>query len=192
VAFLHRWPNLVAWINGHTHTNDIRPMPDPSGRTGGFWQITTASHIDFPEQARIVEIVDNGDGTMSIFTTMIEHAAPITADHGDLSPLGLASISRELSANNDPRSIAGHLGSTESLNTELAMLAPFDLARAGIGATTTTAPPVTADGGGSSSDDDVPVGALVGGGAAVLAGGVAAAVALRRRGAQVSAGDPES
>ncbi|MCZ7628895.1 MAG: TIGR03767 family metallophosphoesterase [Microthrixaceae bacterium] len=52
VAFLHRWPNLVAWVNGHTHTNEVRPMPDRSGRTGGFWQITTASHVDFPEHAR--------------------------------------------------------------------------------------------------------------------------------------------
>jgi metallophosphoesterase (TIGR03767 family) len=190
VAFLHRWPNLVAWVNGHTHSNEIRPMPDPSGRTGGFWQVTTASHVDFPEQARIVEIVDNGDGTLSIFTTMIEHAAPIAADYDDLSPTGLAAISRELSANNDLTQLAHHVGAAGSLNTELGLAAPFDLARAGIGAAETRSGdprPSTPNG----ADDGVPTGALVGGGAALVAAGVGAAVALRRRG-QVSATEPES
>jgi metallophosphoesterase (TIGR03767 family) len=178
VAFLHRWPNVVAWVNGHTHSNEIRPMPDPAGRSGGFWQITTASHVDFPEQARIVEVVDNADGTLSVFTTMIEHAAPVATDHGDLSPLGLASISRELAANDEPEKIAAHVGTATALNTELLVTAPFDLARAGIGGSERTDqaadPPAPAD-------DDAPVGAIAGAGAAVVVGGVAAAVALRRR-----------
>ena len=30
VALLHRFPNVVLWLNGHTHTNTIRPRPDPA------------------------------------------------------------------------------------------------------------------------------------------------------------------
>ena len=127
VSTLLRYPNVIAWVNGHTHSNSITPMPDPERRSGGFWQITTASHVDFPEQARILEVVDNGDDTLSIFTTMIEHAAPATADYGDLSAAGLAAISRELSANNSIGDIARHVGEVGSLNTELGLAAPFPL-----------------------------------------------------------------
>lgn len=42
----------------------------------GFWEISTASHIDFPQHARILELVDNGDGTLSIFGTLVDHPAP--------------------------------------------------------------------------------------------------------------------
>ena len=38
------------------------------GRTG-FWQINTASHADFPQQSREIEVMDNRDGTLSLFTT---------------------------------------------------------------------------------------------------------------------------
>src|SRR5690606_35243416 len=65
-------PSVVAWINGHTHTNKITPRTRPEG--GGLWEITTASHIDWPQQARILEIADNDDGTLSIFTTMVDHS----------------------------------------------------------------------------------------------------------------------
>jgi len=182
VATLHRFPNVVAWVNGHTHSNSITPMPAPGG-TGGFWQITTASHVDFPEQARIVEIVDNGDDTLSIFTTMIEHAAPATADYADLSATGLAAISRELSANNSPEDITRHVGDVDSLNCELTLPAPFPLRTLhGLDPAATEEPAAaeaprrsaTGDNGGSVA---LPIGI----GAAALAA-VGGAVALRRRG----------
>jgi hypothetical protein len=66
-----RFPNVVAWVNGHTHVNRVNPVPDPTGYTGGFWEITTAAHVDYPEHARIIELVDNRDGTLSIFGTVI-------------------------------------------------------------------------------------------------------------------------
>lgn len=199
VAFLQRWPNIVAWINGHTHTNTVTPVPDPSGRTNGFWEITTASHVDYPEQARIIEVVDNGDATISLVCTMLEHAAPITPDLDDTSALGLASISRELSANDVGVDQLAHLGPVEALNVELALPAPFDLVAAGItgGATSTagSTPPGSTPGGAGGPDDPGgstgSTGVLVGVGAVAVAGAaVAGAVALRRRGDD--AGDPTS
>jgi hypothetical protein len=72
-----------------------------SGRAGGgFWQIVTASHIDWPQQARLIDLVDNRDGTLSLWGTLLDHAAPPVPGRGD-SPANLASISREL-AFNDP------------------------------------------------------------------------------------------
>jgi metallophosphoesterase (TIGR03767 family) len=190
VAFLQRWPNIVGWVNGHTHTNEIGPVPDKSGRTNGFWEITTASHVDYPEQARIVEVVDNRDGTISLICTMLEHAAPLAANPDDTSLLGLAAISRELSANDVGVNLAARLGPLEALNVELGLKAPFDLAKAGITgegalATTGSTPGSTQPGTivvpDTPASSNMPV--LVGSGALVLAGAAAAGVlAVRRRG----------
>lgn len=188
VAFLRQWPNIVGWVNGHTHANTINPVPDPSGRTNGFWEITTASHVDYPEHARIIEVVDNRDGTISLLCTMLEHAAPAKTDYGDLSPLGLASISRELSANDVDVNIAAHLGPPEALNVELGLKAPFDLQKAGItgapGTTVATGAATGRNNGSTPADGSSgPSPALIGGAAvaavAVVAG---AAVAVRQRG----------
>lgn len=94
-AFLEH-DNFVAWFNGHTHVNNIRPHRREGG--GGFWEINTASHIDWPQQARLIEVMDNADGSLSIFCTMIDHQAKRRVDAYD-SVIQLASLSRLLSAN---------------------------------------------------------------------------------------------
>jgi metallophosphoesterase (TIGR03767 family) len=132
VALLHRFPNVVAWVNGHHHVNRVEPRPDPAGRTGGFWDVNTASHVDYPQHARVVELADNGDGTLSIFCTMIEHAGPARVGYDATSPAGLASISRELSANDPQSDREGRRGRPEDLNVELLLPAPFDLRAAGL------------------------------------------------------------
>ena len=125
IAMVLEYPNAVAWLNGHTHINTITPHRNTAG-TGGFWEITTASCIDYPQQQQVVEIVDNRDGTMSIFTTALDHAAPAEWN-GDLSPLGLASLSRELSANDWVELPSMRIGSVMDRNCELLMPAPIDL-----------------------------------------------------------------
>jgi len=102
---LLRFPNVVAWVNGHTHHNAVTPHARPAGAAvgGGFWEINTAAHVDWPQQSRIVELVDNGDGTLSIFGTIIDHAAPTSWPAGPSTPLELAALSRELSVNDPQR-----------------------------------------------------------------------------------------
>lgn len=177
VAFLHRWPNVIGWINGHTHTNEVQAVPDRSGRTGGFWQITTASHVDFPEHARIVEVVDNRDGTLSLVCTMLDHVAPVQADVGATSSFDLAAWSRELAANDVDVNIAHHLGDPSSLNVELVLRAPFDLASAGIDGSTSRAASTRDSEDGGPSPTTIAAGATV----AVAAAAVGGAIALRRR-----------
>lgn len=127
IAMLLETPNVIAWLNGHTHINTITPHQRTSGAPGGFWEITTASCIDYPQQQQVIEVVDNRDGTMSIFTTVVDHASP-AAWNGDLSPVGLASLSRELAANDWVENPTMRQGSPLDRNTELLMPAPFDLA----------------------------------------------------------------
>jgi metallophosphoesterase (TIGR03767 family) len=124
IAMLLRYPNMVLWLNGHTHTNTIRAHPAPQGG-GGFWEVTTASCIDYPQQQQVVDICDNRDGTLSIFTITLDHASPAQWSEGDLSQVGIASLSRELSANDWVATPLALMGSELDRNTELLLPAPF-------------------------------------------------------------------
>jgi metallophosphoesterase (TIGR03767 family) len=113
---------VIAWVNGHTHRNQIWPRPRPGG--GGLWEINTASHIDWPSQSRIIEVVDNRDGTLSLFTTVVDHAGPASyAGHVD-DPVHLAGLARELAANDWHNRGDGYRGAANARNCELLLPAP--------------------------------------------------------------------
>ncbi|WP_027501789.1 TIGR03767 family metallophosphoesterase [Rhodococcus sp. UNC363MFTsu5.1] len=122
VDLLHRFPNVLAWVNGHTHENRITPHPGATAAQG-FWEINTASHIDFPQHARLIEVVDNTDGTLSLLTTLVESDSPYEVRHGDFSQQGLASLYRELSFN-DIHADPELLGGSVDHNTELVLVSP--------------------------------------------------------------------
>ncbi|RFA08828.1 metallophosphoesterase [Subtercola boreus] len=123
VALLLQYPVVVGWLNGHTHLNQILAHTSP---TGGFWEITTASCIDFPQQQQVVEIVDNRDGTLSLFTTVLDHSSPAVPGSGGTST-DLAARSREFAANDWAETPLMRRGSPLDRNTELLVAAPFDL-----------------------------------------------------------------
>jgi metallophosphoesterase (TIGR03767 family) len=128
VAMLASHPACVAWVNGHTHVNTVTAHLRKGGSgPGGFWEITTASCIDFPQQQQTIDVVDNRDGTLSIFTTVLDHDAPVRTSVDDLSQQGLAAWSRELAANDWVATPAMLMGSVLDRNTELLLPAPFDL-----------------------------------------------------------------
>jgi metallophosphoesterase (TIGR03767 family) len=126
---LRATPNVVAFVNGHTHHNAVRPF---RGRHGhGFWQINTAAHIDFPEQAREIEIMDNHDGTLSLFGTILDSGAPIDAPAPGpataFTDTQLGSLARLLAAN-DPQTrdvtSGGGPGPRNARNVELLVRDP--------------------------------------------------------------------
>lgn len=120
--------NVLAHVAGHEHENEVRdhrcvreersPTPGP----GRFIEVTTAAHIDYPQQSRMIELVDNGNGTISLVLTLLDHAGPAEpggakADptaQGEAGeqPVRLASIGREL-AYNDPQGSRGARGGDE-------------------------------------------------------------------------------
>jgi metallophosphoesterase (TIGR03767 family) len=117
VNLLHRFPNVLAWVNGHTHRNVITPhRHDTPSRS--FWEINTAAHVDYPQHARVIEVADNGDGTLSLFTTLLEAEAPYLVDYDDRSDAGLASLCREFTYN-DIHSRTNPLGTPLDRNAEL-------------------------------------------------------------------------
>jgi hypothetical protein len=87
-AALHRHPCVVAWLVGHSHLHRVAAHPHPAGQGGGFWEITTASIIDWPSQTRAVEILRHADASLEIVCTLLDHGGEVgslAALHRDLA-----------------------------------------------------------------------------------------------------------
>jgi len=103
-----RFGNVVLWLNGHTHINGIVARD-------GFWEVTTGSIVDWPCQARVVELYETADGRLAIGCTMLDH-------DGD----GLAGLHRELAANVPTRGFDdGSAGTPADRNAILLLPKPF-------------------------------------------------------------------
>jgi metallophosphoesterase (TIGR03767 family) len=113
---------VVAWVNGHTHRNQVLAHNRPGG--GGLWEINTAAHIDWPMQARLIELADNNDGTLSIFTTVIDHAGPASYAGDTSNPAALAGLARELAANDPQDRTDSRRGQLADRNVELLIAKP--------------------------------------------------------------------
>jgi hypothetical protein len=122
LALLLDHPCVVAWVNGHSHQNRVWARPRDGG--GGLWEINTAAHIDWPCQSRIIEIADNRDGTLSVFTTVVDHAGTRRWGGRTDTPQRLASLARELSANDWHHPGDGPRGDRKDRNVELVVKDP--------------------------------------------------------------------
>jgi len=73
VSKILEYPNVVLHLVGHGHHNNIDPHMTFDASKPGYWEVQTTFTIAFPQQVRLVELVDDGDGTGSIYTTMLDH-----------------------------------------------------------------------------------------------------------------------
>jgi Ca2+-binding RTX toxin-like protein len=97
-----KYPNVLAYVAGHTHENKV--IPFEKQEDGAWWEINTSAVADHPQQHRLIEVMDNRDGTLSIFGTILDHASPATAPPEctascDYTPAEMASIGRTLAFN---------------------------------------------------------------------------------------------
>ena len=126
---LNSSPNVIAHFVGHEHTNmvEARHAPD-ANPLYGYWEIQTPSDIDFPQQNRLVEIVDNRDGTGSFYLTLFDALA---LDNDD--PDKLAALSRELAfadiIDRVERGLTGfqRMGDITDRNAQLLFTIPIDV-----------------------------------------------------------------
>ena len=107
-----RHRSVIAFVSGHEHENFVeehRCTPDAGtpGGPGHFYEVSTAAHLDFPQQSRMIEVVQTTEGAKLVLT-MLDHAGPAypgnsqtgfeTGTAGD-QVLRLASIGREIAYN---------------------------------------------------------------------------------------------
>lgn len=67
-----QYPNVIGWMVGHDHDLRVRATRGADMAHPGFWEIMSGSVADHPAQARAMELVDNGDGTLSLFGTLVD------------------------------------------------------------------------------------------------------------------------
>ena len=107
VELLLEFPRVVLWLAGHTHRHEISYVGDSASH--GFWHVRTSSLIDWPQQSRVVELLDAGD-QLAIATYVFDHLGDRNPDVTDLSENStLAGISRWLAANNWQRQEGEHI-----------------------------------------------------------------------------------
>ena len=61
-------PSLVLHVTGHGHSN----TKGLRGAENGYWELMLASTLDFPIQSRVIELVDEQNGYLSIYCTNLE------------------------------------------------------------------------------------------------------------------------
>lgn len=121
---LNRYPNVISWVNGHTHSCRIIPHPHKDARRS-FWEINTPSFTDWPHMGRIIEIVDNNDSTLSLYTTLFESGVPQDPKKCTNMQDKLASLCRQIAMNDFENDWQVLLGTPVDGNTELVLANPL-------------------------------------------------------------------
>jgi hypothetical protein len=123
-SLLLRHRNVLLYLAGHKHYDRVWPNFRRDG--SGFWQVITGSLAGAPQQARLMELMDNQDGTLSLFTTMLDHEAltspPAPGPATAFTPAELASISRATAWARRPLGAGSRATSTRAMrNVELVL-----------------------------------------------------------------------
>jgi metallophosphoesterase (TIGR03767 family) len=118
--------NVISYVAGHSHENRVQPFSGAEG--GGFWEIKSPAIADWPPQHRLIEIMDNEDGTLSIFGTMLDHDSPSQSPRSgpasSFDPSTLASVGRTITWNDPDQSPDAQDGERRDRNVELLIRDP--------------------------------------------------------------------
>ncbi len=107
VALLLQFPKVVLWLAGHTHRHEITFHGDHEAH--GFWHVRTSSLIDWPQQSRVVELLENASHLV-IATYVFDHHGTVRPDLADLGDNdAVAGLSRWLATNNWQRQEGEHV-----------------------------------------------------------------------------------
>ncbi|MEA2444638.1 MAG: hypothetical protein QOJ12_1930 [Thermoleophilales bacterium] len=129
-----RHANVIAHVDGHEHENSIRAHScQESAGKNSFVEVSTAAHIDWPQQSRMIELVQGRDAKLSLVLTILDHDGPPNPGSGHAEggqPVRLASIAREL-AYNDYQGSRGARGDRADRNVIVELGKPWPPAPTG-------------------------------------------------------------
>lgn len=91
------YPQVILWLAGHEHRHHVEWI-GPADGSAGFWMVETASHIDWPQQSRTVEVVKDIHGDIYIGLSVVDHVAGSEYSTAQ-TPVEIAALSRVLAAN---------------------------------------------------------------------------------------------
>lgn len=83
---LNACPNVLLHVVGHGHKNRVSAHKGSSA-AHGYWEVQTSALCDWPQQARLIELVDRRDGTVELWLTLVDFGV----DHKIGGPLAAAS-----------------------------------------------------------------------------------------------------
>jgi hypothetical protein len=119
-------PNVIAYVAGHTHENKVLACGSDDGCSdgGNWWEINTAAVADWPQQSRLIEVMDNEDGTLSLMGTLTDPGGPLAVPDSGTPAAGfgndeLASISHAVTANDPQLGDGTAEGAAKDQNVEL-------------------------------------------------------------------------
>lgn len=117
-TLLKGYDHILMVVVGHGHRNNVSFYAGADGEHG-FHELQTSGLLDFPEQCRLFELVYNGDGFLSIFSTMLNHHAVNNS---------MATLGRELSLAHlqcwSQERVDKALGNLEDRNIEIVVPLP--------------------------------------------------------------------
>ena len=67
---------LHVTVHGHQYEKQIHEGSASHAHAHGYWELMLASTLDFPMQSRIIELVAEGNGYLSIYITNFGHNSP--------------------------------------------------------------------------------------------------------------------
>jgi hypothetical protein len=114
---LNSSPNVALHLVGHGHKNrvEVRSAADP---LHGYWEVQTSSLVAWPQQARLIELVDNRDGTAEFWLTMIDY----DTEHSELAAASRFMAAYEVHTGED--SGTSHEGDSTDRNVVLPIALP--------------------------------------------------------------------
>ena len=128
------YPQVVLWVNGHTHVNAVFAHKRTRG-TGGFWELNTASHIDWPQQAGSSRSWTTTTGPCRSSARSSISSPPIRTRQSSDAGAARRTLAELLSANDwqertgHSASLDGRRGKPSDRNVELLVAAPFATGR---------------------------------------------------------------
>ncbi|MCH9691370.1 MAG: hypothetical protein K0U59_04785 [Gammaproteobacteria bacterium] len=65
--------NVILHLTGHGHASAKRILQLSGDKGKGYWELMSASTMDAPSQSRVLELVDERNGYLSIYATNVDH-----------------------------------------------------------------------------------------------------------------------